>query len=73
MKKENIQKLIMWIKRIVGASAGILWIVVIFKISQSGLPFAQQALICIANTMLFTAILTALYKVLQKWESSLGE
>ena len=67
MEKETIFTLITWTKRLLGLIAVLLWMYVIFTISQSPAPFIEQAPYCMASTMLIFGILTALHKGLDYW------
>ncbi len=67
MKTETIFTLITWTKRLLGFIAGLLWIYVIFTISQSPTPFMEQAPYCMGSTMLIFGLLTALHKGLDYW------
>ena len=67
MEKETILTLITWTKRLLGLIVVLLWIYVIFTISQSSAPFMEQAPYCMASTMLIFGILTALHKGLDYW------
>ena len=67
MGKETIFTLITWTKRLLGLIAVLLWMYVIFTISQSPAPFIEQAPYCMASTMLIFGILTAVHKGLDYW------
>ena len=67
MDKETIFTLITWTKRLLGLIAVLLWMYVIFTISQSPAPFIEQAPYCMASTMLIFGILTAVHKGLDYW------
>lgn len=67
MEKETILTLITWTKRLLGLIAVLLWMYVIFTISQSPAPFIEQAPYCMAGTMLIFGILTAVHKGLDYW------
>ncbi len=67
MEKETIFTLITWTKRLLGLFAVLLWIYVIFTISQSPASFMGQAPYCMASTMLIFGILTAVHKGLDYW------
>ena len=67
MKKETILTLLSWAKRLLGFIAILLWMYVIFTISQSPAPFMEQAPYCMVSTMLIFGILTAVYKGLDYW------
>jgi peptidoglycan/LPS O-acetylase OafA/YrhL len=69
MKKETIFTLILWTKRILGLITFLVWGYVIFIISQSPAPFAEQAPYCMGSTMLIFGILTGIYKGLDYWEA----
>ena len=68
MKKEQKTLIITWLKRFVGFLAIGLWGVVIFTISKSPAPFAEQAPYCMGSTMLIFGILTGIHKGLDYWE-----
>ncbi len=67
MEKETILTLLSWAKRLLGFIAILLWMYVIFTISQSPAPFMEQAPYCMVSTMLIFGILTAVYKGLDYW------
>ena len=67
MKKETVFTLVTWTKRLLGLIAVLLWMYVIFTISQSPAPFMEQAPYCMASTMLIFGILTALHNGLDYW------
>jgi len=67
MKNENILILIVWLKRVIGFIAVLLWLGIIFKISKSSAPFIEQAPYCMGSTMLIFGLLTAIYKGLDYW------
>ena len=67
MQKETILSLITWTKRLLGLTAFLVWGYVIFTISQSPVPFIEQAPYCMGSTMLIFGLLTALYKGLDHW------
>ena len=67
MHKETILITVTWAKRLLGLIAILLWMYVIFTISQSPAPFIEQAPYCMASTMLIFGILTAVYKGLDYW------
>jgi len=69
MKKENILRIATWAKRVLGLIAFGLWVIVIFSISTSSAPFAEQAPYCMGSTMLIFGLLTAAYKGLDYWVS----
>lgn len=65
-KKNNIK--ILWLKRVVGLLFVSLWLVVLYKILQSGGDFASQAPKCIFSTMLIFGSLSVAYKGLEYLE-----
>ena len=67
MKKETVLTLVIWTKRLLGFIAVLLWMYVIFIISQSPAPFMEQAPYCMASTMLIFGILAAVHKGLDYW------
>ena len=67
MNKETILTTVTWTKRLLGLIAILLWMYVIFTISQSPAPFMEQAPYCMASTMLIFGILTAIHKGLDYW------
>lgn len=67
MKKETIKTMVIWLKRVLGFVAVILWMGVIFTISKSSAPFIEQAPYCMVSTMLIFAILSMIYKGLDYW------
>jgi len=67
MKLEQKQTIIIWLKRFVGFLAIGLWGYVIFTISSSPAPFAEQAPYCMGSTMLIFGILTGIHKGLDLW------
>ena len=67
MNKEEQKTLIIWLKRVLGFLAIGLWGYVIFTISSSPAPFAEQAPYCMGSTMLIFGLLTAIHKGLDYW------
>jgi len=67
MKNETKLILITWLKRLVGLIAGVLWMSIIYSISQSSAPFIEQAPYCMGSTMLIFGLLTAIHKGLDYW------
>ena len=67
MNKEIILITVTWTKRLLGLIAILLWMYVIFTISQSPAPFMEQAPYCMVSTMLIFGILTAIHKGLDYW------
>jgi len=68
MNKEIILITVTWTKRLLGLIAILLWMYVIFTISQSPAPFMEQApYCCMVSTMLIFGILTAIHKGLDYW------
>ena len=68
MDKTQQKTWILWIKRVLGFSAIILWISIIYTISQSPAPFIEQAPYCMAGTMLIFGLLSLGFKGLEYWE-----
>ncbi len=64
MKKE---KIVLWIKRLLGFLAIGFWLSVVYEISQMSAPFMEQAPYCMGSTMLIFGLLTALHKGLDYW------
>ncbi len=67
MKKETLFTLVTWTKRLLGLIAFLVWGYIIFTISQSPVPFSEQAPYCMVSTMLIFGLLTAAYKGLDYW------
>jgi len=67
MKTETQLTLILWIKRILGFTAIILWMYIIYTISQSPAPFMEQAPYCMVSTMMIFGLLSMSYKGLEYW------
>lgn len=67
MKNETKLRLVTWLKRLVGLIAGVLWMSIIYNISQSSAPFIEQAPYCMVTTMLTFGLLTAVHKGLDYW------
>jgi len=67
MKTETKLRVITWIKRLIGVIAGVLWLSIIYTISQSSAPFIEQAPYCMGSTMLIFGLLTAIHKGLDFW------
>jgi len=63
----NKEKVVLWTKRLVGFSAVLLWLFVIYEVSQMPVPFMEQAPYCMGSTMLIFGLLTAIYKGLDYW------
>lgn len=66
---KNKKEIILWIKRLVGFVAVVVWFGIIYEISQMPEPFMVQAPYCIGSTMLIFGFLTLLYKGLDYWVS----
>ncbi|MDQ7084714.1 MAG: hypothetical protein Q9M36_07190 [Sulfurovum sp.] len=69
----SIQKtslLLRWLKRLLAFLATVLWIIIIYTISQSPVPFAEQAPYCMMSTMMIFGLLSLSYKGLEYWERS---
>lgn len=64
---KNKQEIIRWIKRLVGFLAVVVWLSIVYEISQMSEPFMVQAPYCMGTTMLVFGLLTALYKGLDYW------
>ena len=67
MNKETKLTFVLWTKRILGFTAAVLWISIIYKISQMSGPFIEQAPYCMGSTMLIFGLLTASHKGLDYW------
>ncbi|NOR54773.1 MAG: hypothetical protein GQ531_01050 [Sulfurovum sp.] len=70
MKTETKHDLIRWIKRILGFTAIVLWISIIYTIAKSPEPFNVQAPYCMASTMLIFGLLSMVFKGLEYWEKN---
>ncbi|SFV66491.1 hypothetical protein MNB_SV-13-1126 [hydrothermal vent metagenome] len=68
MKRTNKPTLILWTKRLLAVLAIFVWIVIIYEISNSPLPFNEQAPYCMMSTMMIFGILSLAYKGLEYWE-----
>jgi len=68
MKNEQKTLIIIWLKRFIGFLAIGLWGYVIFTISKSPAPFAEQAPYCMGSTMLIFGLLSMGFKGLEYWE-----
>jgi len=68
MKRETQQTLILWLKRFLGFTAIILWMYIIYTISQSPAPFREQAPYCMVSTMMIFGVLSMSFKGLEYWE-----
>lgn len=67
VKKETQLTLIIWIKRLLGFTAIILWTYIIYSIAKSPAPFMEQAPYCMVSTMLIFGLLTGAFKGLDYW------
>lgn len=67
MEPKTFITLVTWTKRGLGLTAFFVWAYVIFTISQSPVPFREQAPYCMVGTMLIFGILSLLYKGLDYW------
>ena len=67
MKNEQKKTIIVWLKRFLGFLAIGVWGYVIFTISSSPAPFAEQAPYCMGSTMMIFAILSMVFKGLEYW------
>lgn len=68
MNKETIHTTVTWIKRILGFTAIMVWIYVIYTIAKSPAPFIEQAPYCMISTMMIFGLLSMSYKGLEYWE-----
>ena len=68
MNKTQQKTLIVWIKRVLGFAAIILWISIIYTISKSSAPFMEQAPYCMGSTMIIFTLLSLGFKGLEYWE-----
>lgn len=70
---DNRQKktILIWLRRILGFTAMILWTYIIFTISQSSAPFREQAPYCMLSTMMLFGLLSMLFKGLEYWEKQI--
>lgn len=60
--------IIKWTKRLVAFLAVAVWIVLLYNIFKSGVPFNEQAPKCIFTTMIVFGILTLIFKGLEQIE-----
>jgi CHASE2 domain-containing sensor protein len=67
MKNAQKRTIILWMKRFIGILAIGLWGFVIFSISKSPAPFAEQAPYCMGSTMLIFMLLSMTFKGLEYW------
>jgi len=67
MDKTQQKTLILWIKRVLGFTAIVLWITIIYIIAKSPAPFMEQAPYCMASTMLIFGLLSMAHKGLDYW------
>jgi len=67
-KQTEKKQIILWGKRAAAILTLIVWVVVLYKIFQSGGNFNDQAPKCIFSTMLIFGVLTGIYKGLEYWE-----
>jgi len=56
---------ILWLKRVLGFTAISLWMYIIYTISQSPVPFREQAPYCMVSTMVIFAVLSMVFKGLE--------
>jgi len=63
----NKEKLLLWTKRLLGFMAMLLWLYIIYEISQMSAPFMEQAPYCMGSTMLIFGLLSLSYKGLDYW------
>ncbi len=68
MNNKQKMNIILWLKRVLGFSAILLWIYTIFTISKSPTPFFQQVPYCMVSTMLIFGLLSGAFKGLEYWE-----
>ncbi|MCF6243547.1 MAG: hypothetical protein L3J43_00755 [Sulfurovum sp.] len=68
MDKEQKRTIITWTKRLLGFTAIILWITIIYTISKSEAPFMEQAPYCMVSTMMIFGLLSLGFKGLEYWE-----
>ena len=68
MNKTEKTTAILWLKRILGFVAISLWIFIIYSISKSPAPFAEQVPYCMVSTMMIFGLLSMAFKGLEYWE-----
>jgi peptidoglycan/LPS O-acetylase OafA/YrhL len=68
MKTQTKSTLILWLKRVLGFTAITLWTYIIYAISKSPTPFAEQAPYCMVSTMMVFGLLSMVFKGLEYWE-----
>jgi len=68
MKRTRKATVILWVKRVLGFIAIILWFSIIYGISKSPMPFEEQAPYCMMSTMIIFGLLSLGYKGLEYWE-----
>jgi len=73
MGKDTQRKLIIWLKSVLAAAAFLVWISILYTITQSAAPFSEQVPYCMAGTMLTFGILTALFKGLDYWQTQIKD
>jgi len=66
---KNTTKVILWFKYLLGFMAVLIWLSLVYKISQMSEPFMIQAPYCMGSTMLVFGLLTLVYKGLDYWVS----
>jgi peptidoglycan/LPS O-acetylase OafA/YrhL len=73
MRKDTQLKLIIWLKRVLGATAFLVWISILYTIMQSTAPLSEQVPYCMGGTMLTFGILTVLFKGLDYWQTQIKD
>lgn len=73
MGKNRQLELIIWLKRVLGATAFLVWISILYTITQSAAPFSEQVPYCMGGTMLTFGVLTALFKGLDYWQTRIKD
>lgn len=67
MNKTQQKTLILWFKRLLGFTAIILWVYILYSIAKSPAPFMEQAPYCMGSTMLIFGLLSMVFKGLDYW------
>ena len=68
MKKIQKEIIIIWLKRVLGLMAVILWLYIIYTLSQSPVPFMEQAPYCMISTIIIFGLLSLVFKGIEYFE-----
>jgi uncharacterized membrane protein len=71
MKKETTSTILRSIKWLLALLATLVWIYIIYAISQAPMPFTQQGGYCMVSTMMVFGLLSLAFKFIDHIETTL--